>query len=74
MRREDEERGLETQGSLPPGLPPEAVPVEVNATAARYPQKPRKPRVAVLAAMLILLAVQLVWIVALLYWIVRGVW
>ena len=66
--REDEEPGLETRRTLPPALPPEAAPVEVTATAARFPGK---TRVAAVAAMLFVLAVQLVWIVALVYWIVR---
>ena len=72
--REDEERRFETQGSLPPALPPEAIPVEVNAAAARSPQKPKKIRVAVAAAWAVVVAVQLAWIVALTLWIVRIVW
>ena len=71
--REDEEWGFETQGSLPPALPPEALPVEVDATAGRYPQKSTKTRVAVAAAMLFVVAVQLAWIVALIFWIVHTV-
>ncbi len=72
--REDEERGSETHGSLPPALPPEAIPVEVDATAMRRPRKSRKTRLAVAAAMLFVVGVQLVWIVALVFWIVRSVW
>jgi hypothetical protein len=72
--REDEERGFETQASLPPALPPEAIPVEANATAARSPQRPTKTRVAVAAAVLVVVALQLAWIVALVLWIVHTVW
>lgn len=68
---EDEERKSETQGSLPPALPPEAMPVEVDATAAHDPQKPAMTRRAVAAAMLVLVAIQLLWIVALVLWFIR---
>ena len=68
--REDEERGLETQGR-PPALPPEATRGEVKATAAHDPQKPTNTRVAVVAATLLLVALQLAWIVALIVGIVH---
>lgn len=71
--REDEEREFETQGSLPPALPPDAIPVEANATVPRYPQKPTKARVAVAAAVLFVVALQLTWIVVLVFWIVHTV-
>jgi hypothetical protein len=63
MRRED-------PGSLPPALPPEAVPVEAEATAGDR----LRPTKAGTTAMLFAVAVQLLWIVALVYWIVRVVW
>ena len=63
--REDEERGIETQRSLPPALPQEAVPVEVKPTSAPHRQKPTKTRAAVVAATLIVVTVQFAWIVAL---------
>ena len=68
--REDEERGLETQGR-PPALPPEAIRGDVNATAAHDPQKPTNTRVAVVAATLLVIALQLAWIVALVVGIVH---
>lgn len=69
--REDAERGYETRGSLPPALPPEALPVEVDETAERYAQKPTKTRLAVAAAMVIVVALQLAWIIALVFWLVH---
>lgn len=70
------ERGaeLETQRSLPPALPTEAIPLEVHGAAALSPQKPTMTRVAVGTAMLFVVAVQLAWIAALVLWIVRIVW
>ena len=62
--REDEERGMETQRSLPPALPQE-MPVEVKPTSAPHRQKPTKTRAAVVAATLIVVTVQFAWIVAL---------
>jgi hypothetical protein len=71
---EDEEGASETQSSLPPTLPPAAIPVEVNATAAPNPHRPTKTRVAVAAAMLSVAALQLAWIAVLVFWIVHTVW
>ena len=68
--REDEERGLDTQGTLPPAATGSS-PGELTATPARFPRKTR--RVAAVA-MLVVFAVQLVWIVALIYWIARVLW
>ena len=63
--REDEERGIETQRSLPPALPQEATPAEVKPRPAPQRQKPTKTRAAVAAATLIVVTVQFAWIVAL---------
>jgi hypothetical protein len=47
------------------------MPLEVDATAAHDPQKPAITRRAAAAAMLVLVAIQLLWIVALVLWVIR---